>query len=103
MQEYRSVRAVNIHYPPSQYLDDSARSSLFQDLPGLRLGRTIQLVKADAAQDRMHAALGPRHTRLTLKIHNKVRVMQTQISPSTLATQHSGCDRSLPGLCWEGF
>ncbi|KAK9809768.1 hypothetical protein WJX73_004442 [Symbiochloris irregularis] len=71
-QEYRSLRAVNIHYPPSQYLDDSARSSLFQDLPGLRLGRTIQLVKADASQDRLHAALGPRSNRLTLKIHNKM-------------------------------
>lgn len=67
------MRPVNIHYPPSQYLDDSARGSLFADLPGLRLGKSIQLVKeAVSTTTASPLVFGPQGNRLTLRLHNKV-------------------------------
>lgn len=67
------MRDVNIHYPPSQYLDDSARGSLFADLPGLRLSKSIQLVKdSNASTAGSPLVFGHQGSRLTLRLHNKV-------------------------------
>ena len=88
-QDYKSMRSVNIHYPPSQYLDDSARGSVFADLPGLRLAKSIQLVK-----DSSHATaaspivFGPQGNRLTLRLHNKVR---TAVPCTALTWQQCCC------------
>ena len=69
------MRSVNIHYPPSQYLDDSARGSLFADLPGLRLAKNIQLVKdPNHSTTASPLVFGHQGNRLTLRLHNKVTV-----------------------------
>ena len=65
---------MTIHYPPSAYLDDSARRSVLADLPGLRLAKNVLLQR----EDRLGASGTPLHfrgssQRLLLRIHNKVR------------------------------
>lgn len=72
-QEYASSKPVTIHYPPSQYLDDSARRSVLADLPGLRLAKNIQLQR-ESRLTSSAAFLAFRGTsqRLLLRIHNKV-------------------------------
>ena len=84
MQDYKTMRPVNIHYPPSQYLDDSARGSVFADLPGLRLAKNIQLIKeSNLAPAASPLVFGHQGNRLTLRMHNKV-----SNRPCSLLTWH---------------
>ena len=74
-QEYSSGKPVTIHYPPSQYLDDSTRRSVLADLPGLRLPKSVLLTREQRGEGSSAAAsLRFRNSshRLMLRIHNKV-------------------------------
>lgn len=63
---------MTIHYPPALGLDDSVRQSVIADLPGLRLAKDIILQKDPSAHSTpITSALAG--SRLTLRIHNKVR------------------------------
>ena len=80
------MRSVNIHYPPSQYLDDSARRSLLADLPGLRLSKNIQLIKEDShATAASPLVFGHQGQRLSLRMHNKVPSPQPPTQAMTMS------------------
>ena len=98
-QEYASSKAVTIHYPPSQYLDDSARRSVLADLPGLRMSKNIQLQR-ESKLTSSAAFLAFRGTsqRLLLRIHNKARSLdlcwwlrQSLVEGSNELSASTGC------------
>ena len=83
LQEYKSQREVSIHYPSSGQSgieDNTHRYGVgwaeLPNLPGLRLATDITLMKdvsADTPQTPVHA-VGNQGNRLTLRVHNKVRL-----------------------------
>lgn len=71
-QDYKARHRVAIHYPPALGLDDSVRRSIIADLPGLRLAKDILLQKDQSAPGvPVISALAG--SRLTLRLHNRVR------------------------------
>lgn len=76
---FDSLHSVNIHYPPTTYMDDSTRKSVIADLPGLRLAKHITLVRS-AQQQPSSNVFGPHTNRLNLRLHNKVPLASTKCS-----------------------
>ena len=85
VQDYSTGKPVTIHYPPSQYLDDSTRRSVLADLPGLKLPKSVLLSK-DPGGDGSAASRRFRNNthRLILRIHNKA-------GPAPGIAMGSGC------------
>ena len=108
-QDYESNKAVIIHYPPSQYLDDSARRSVLADLPGLRLAKNVQLQREERSREKLrHAStlnFGGNCQRLLLRIHNKVILLTCLVAVSSIWATSSPrmmvlCIRWLRTECW---
>lgn len=68
---FHSLHSVNIHYPPTTYMDDSTRRSVVADLPGLRLAKQITLAR-NQQEPTASTVFGPHTNRLNLRLHNKV-------------------------------
>ena len=71
VQDYHSLHSVNIHYPPNQYVDDATRKSVIADIPGLRLAKSITLVR-NVDSGNAPVMFAYQTNRLNLRLHNKV-------------------------------